>query len=75
VSAATTERVTLTAEIGPSPRLEARSEKSRHRTPRTTVAPEATIGSHERCSAMRMAAYFDRSRRSSSRNREASSSP
>ena len=37
----------LTAEIGPSPRLEPRSENSRQSTPRITVPPLATIGSHD----------------------------
>ena len=47
VSAASTASATLTAEIGPRPRLEPRSEKSRQRTPRMTVAPLATIGAHD----------------------------
>ena len=64
-----------TAEIGPRPRLEPRSEKSRQRTPRMTVPPEARIGSHDCFSATRMAVYFDFSRRSSSRYRATSSRP
>ena len=48
---------------------------SRQRTPRTTVAPEATIGSQDWRSAIRIAVYFDSSRRSSSRNRATSSRP
>ncbi len=67
VSAASTARAMLTAEIGPRPRLEPRSEKSRQSTPRITVAPEATIGSHDCRSACRIATCFDGSVRSSSR--------
>ena len=40
-----------------------------------TVAPHATIGSHDCRSAIRMAAYFDCSSRSSSRYRATSSRP
>jgi hypothetical protein len=57
----------LTAEIGPRPRLEPRSENSRHRTPRMTVPPLATIGSQDCFSATRIAVNRDCSSRSSSR--------
>ena len=66
---------TLTAEIGPRPRLEPRSEKSRQRTPRMTVAPLATMGAHDWRRAIRIAVYFDCSSRSSSRYRATSSRP
>jgi len=65
----------LIAEIGPRPRLFARSDRSRQSTPRMTVIPDARIGAQERRSATRMALNLDGSRCSSSRKRETSSRP